>query len=208
MYRRCTGCGRYRPAFRSACIPSRNCVTPRSSMDRSVTPSTPAAPWLLRTRFHASHRTSLLWIRSYNAWKRRVLLCLAHTHSRIWSCRTLSTGLLAVTGMPSHLPPHPGAIKAGSLSSSAFCCTPSSALWTPRTPSRLRAISAVRPYTHGLCPTWLPGRVSPVPHCSFPTCHRLRPRRGPTSVPVQDAVCCLRRDMSGSALSNTFRLII
>jgi hypothetical protein len=60
MYCRFTGCGQYRPAFRSACIPSRNCVTPRSSMDRSVAPSTPAAPLLLRTRVHAFHRTSLL----------------------------------------------------------------------------------------------------------------------------------------------------
>ncbi len=56
-------------------------------------------------------------------------------------------------------------------------------LRTSRTPSRLRAISAIRPYTRDLCPTWLPGRVSPVPHCSVPTCHRLRPRRGPE--------CCL-----------------
>ena len=70
-----------------------------------VTPSTPAAPLLRRTRSHASHRTSLLWIRSYNAWNRRVLLCLAHTYSWRWSCRTCSLGVLAVSGMPSHLPP-------------------------------------------------------------------------------------------------------
>ncbi len=31
-----------------------------ASMDRSVVSSPPAAPLLLRTRFHASHRTSLL----------------------------------------------------------------------------------------------------------------------------------------------------
>jgi hypothetical protein len=37
-------------------------------------------------------------------------------------------------------------------------------------------------------------------------CRRPRPRRGPASVPVQNAVCCLRREMSGSALPNTFRL--
>src|SRR5947208_1964885 len=55
--------------------------------------------------------------------------------------------------------------------------------------SRLRAISAIRPYTLGLCLTWLPGRISPVPHCSVPTCHRLRPRRGPTFVPVWIVVC-------------------
>src|SRR6476646_8032209 len=70
-----------------------------------VSASTPAAPPLLRTRLHASHRTSLLWIRSYNAWNRRVLLCLAHTYSLRWSCRTFSMGVLAVSSMPSHLPP-------------------------------------------------------------------------------------------------------
>src|ERR1700688_228277 len=70
-----------------------------------VSASTPAAPPLLRTRLHASHSTSLLWIRSYNAWNRRVLLCLAHTYSLRWSCRTFSSGFLAVSGMPSHLPP-------------------------------------------------------------------------------------------------------
>src|SRR5215472_16856212 len=37
------------------------------------------------------------------------------------------------------------------------------------------------------------------------TCHRPTPRKGPA---VQTAVCCLRRDMTGSALSNTFRLIL
>ena len=35
---------------------------------------------------------------------------------------------------------------------------------------------------------------------------RPRPRGGPAFVPVQNAVCCLRREMSGSALPNTFRL--
>src|SRR5664279_5928886 len=70
-----------------------------------VSASTPAAPPLLRTRLHASHRTSLLWIRSYHAWNRRVLLCLAHTYSLRWSCRTFSSGFLAVSSMPSHLPP-------------------------------------------------------------------------------------------------------
>jgi hypothetical protein len=78
-------------------------------MDRSVVSSTPAAPRLLRTRAHALHRTSLRWIRSYNAWKRRVLLCLAHTYSLRWSSRTLSSniGLFSVSGMPSCLPLRP-----------------------------------------------------------------------------------------------------
>jgi hypothetical protein len=99
-------------------------------------------------------------------------------------------------------------IKARPLPSSALSCTPSSVLRASRTPSWLRALSAIRLYTLGLCPTGLPGRASPVPHCSFPACRRLGPRGGPASVPIQDAVCCLRRDMSGSALPNTFRLII
>jgi len=99
-------------------------------------------------------------------------------------------------------------IKARPLPSSVLSCTPSQVLRTSRTPSWLRATSAFRPYSHGLCLTWLPGRVSPVPCCSFTACHRLRPRRGPAFVPVRNAVCCLRREMSGSALSNTFRLKI
>ena len=99
-------------------------------------------------------------------------------------------------------------IKAGSLPSSAFCCTPSSVLRTPRTPSRLRPLSAVRLYTRGLCPTWLPGRVSPVPLSFSRNVPSPIPRRGPAAAPVSPAVCCLRRDMIGSALPNTFRLII
>ena len=40
-------------------MPSRNTSTPFSSMDWIDSSSTPAAPRLLRTRFHASRRTSL-----------------------------------------------------------------------------------------------------------------------------------------------------
>jgi len=56
--------------------------------------------------------------------------------------------------------PLPGSIKAGLLPSSALSCTLSPVLRTPRTPSRLRSLSAFRLYTPGLCPTRLPGRVS------------------------------------------------
>ena len=74
--------------------------------------------------------------------------------------------------------------KAGSLPSGALSCAPSLVVWTPRTPSWLRATSAIRPYMPGLCPTRLPGRASPVTRCSVPTCHRLRPRGGPAFLPA------------------------
>jgi hypothetical protein len=132
---------------------------------------------------------------------------LAHTHSWFWSCRTFSLGVLVIADMPSHLPPFQlDQSRAPSLHRvilhGLFGTT------GPRTPSWLRATSAFRLYTHGLCLTRLPGRVSPVPHCSFPTCHRLRPQGGPPSASLLDVVCCLRREMIGSALPNTFRLRI
>jgi hypothetical protein len=99
-------------------------------------------------------------------------------------------------------------IKAGPLPSSALSCTPSSVLRTPRTPYWLRTLSTFRSYTPGLRLTGPPGRVSPVPRSSLETCHRPIPRKGPAVPPVWTAVCCLRRDMTGSALSNTFRLTI
>jgi hypothetical protein len=137
---------------------------------------------------------------SYSAW---------HTHI---AC----VGVLALYLLPGCFPfpacprayLYTSPIKAGSLPSSALSCAPSQVLRTPRTPSRLRSISAVRPYTSGLCPTRLPGRVSPVPRSSLETCHRPIPRKGPAAAPVRAAVCCLRHDMTGSALSNTFRLIL
>ena len=103
-----------------------------------------------------------------------------------------------------------GPIKAGSLPSGAFCCTPSPVLRTPRTPSRLRALSAFRLYMpvfarHGC----RGGSLSCSTIFFWKTCHRPLPRKGPAFPPVlRSAVCCLRRDMTGSALSNTFRLTI
>lgn len=77
----------------------------------------------------------------------RLLLPLPHFTGRqaAWlapiavqrSCRAFTEGLLAVSGMPSRLP-RAGMTKAGSLPSSAFCCTPSQGLCST---------SAVRPYT-------------------------------------------------------------
>jgi hypothetical protein len=79
MYRRRTGDGRYSPARSIAAISSSQALTPAFSIVSMLSPSTPAAPPLLRTRFHASSRTSRLEIRSYSAWNRRVRLCLAAT---------------------------------------------------------------------------------------------------------------------------------
>jgi hypothetical protein len=135
---------------------------------------------------------------------RRVSLnTLAHSRSLRWSCRTFSSGLLAVSSMPSHLPPSRRDQSrvpfppARSLARLPRYCEP---LGLPlgSVPSGL-----IRPV---FALTRLPARVSPVPHSSVQTCRRLQPRRSPTGVLVQPAVCCLRRDMTVLALSNAFRL--
>jgi hypothetical protein len=95
-------------------------------------------------------------------------------------------------------------IKARPFPPGALSCAPSQVL---------RASRSLPPGDFSppaLCtrslPDRLPSRVSLVPRCSVPTCRRLQPRGGPASVPVHNAVCCLGREMSGSALPNTFRL--
>src|SRR5215471_744961 len=109
--------------------------------------------------------------------------------------------------MPSHLPPgkqdqsRAPFLQRVVLHAFAGTTDPSDSLLAPRT-------FGLRPYMLGLCPTRPPGRVSPVPPCSFPACRRLGPRENPAFVPVKNAVYCLRRDMKSSALPNTFRLII
>lgn len=144
---------------------------------------------------HTAHGTAV----SYSAWHTPIAGSgvVVLFHWGCWSSLTCPRTYLL-----------PSSIKAGPLPSTALSCAASQVLRTPRTPCWLRRISACRLYTHGLCltllPLRLPGRVSPVPRCSFPTCHRLRPRGGPAPASLQDAVCCLRRDMSGSALPNTF----
>jgi len=55
------------PASRSSFMASKTLSSPAVSMDRIVSESTPAAPRLLRTRFHASRSTSPLHSRSNNA---------------------------------------------------------------------------------------------------------------------------------------------
>jgi hypothetical protein len=206
MYCRLTGEGRYSPARRSACIPSRNWATPCSRWIATwLGPRPPplrycALASMLPTgrRSCRSGRTAHGNAVSYSAW-----------HTSI-AC----VGVLALYLLPGCFPfpacprayLYTSPIKAGPLPSSVLSCTPSPVLRTPRTPSWLLAISAVRLYTLGLCLTGLPGRVSPVPPSSLETCHRPLPRKGPAVLPVQTAVCCLRHDMTGSALSNTFRL--
>ena len=113
-YRRRTAFGWYSPTRSSVRSSSRKPSTPFCSICSSVSASTPAQPFLLRTRFHASHRTSRLWIRSYRAWNRRSGCRLAALHSRIRSRRTLSMPLRppgslvrAVPDMPSRLPASP-----------------------------------------------------------------------------------------------------
>jgi len=109
---------------------------------------------------------------------------LAHTDSRTKeSSRFFSRGCWPFPACP-HAYLLADVTKAGSLPSGALSCAPSLVVWTPRTPSWLRATSAIRPYMPGLCPTRLPGRASPVTRCSVPTCHRLRPRGGPAFLPA------------------------
>jgi hypothetical protein len=207
MYRRFTGTGRYRPARRVAAIsanPPPHLVVRWLGWFRHqllLLRGCCALASMLPTERHScrSGRTTRGSAVSYSAWHTHIA-CVGVLVLFLWGCWPFPacprTYLLA------------SLIKAGPLPSSALSCTPSSVLWTPRTPSRLRALSALRPYTSGLCPTRLPGRASPVPRYSVPACRRLRPRGVPISVPVQDTVCCLRHDMSSSALPNTFRLMI
>jgi hypothetical protein len=97
-------------------------------------------------------------------------------------------------------------IKARPLPSSALSCAPSQVLWTSRTPSWLRETSAIRPYT----PVF--ARLGcQVGSLLFRTDLSQRATAcdpGEVQHPFrsQNAVCCLRREISGSALPNTFRL--
>jgi hypothetical protein len=82
---------------------------------------------------------------------------LAHAHSGPGGVVVLLRGGFGPLRPCPHtyLPVH--TTKVESLPSSAFGCTPSSVLRTPRTPSRLRSLSAIRPYTRDLCPTQAAG---------------------------------------------------
>ncbi len=58
MYCRLTGCGQYRPVWRRRCTSRRKSSTPPCSIIDRLSPSMPAAPRFVLTRFHASARTS------------------------------------------------------------------------------------------------------------------------------------------------------
>ncbi len=131
MYRRRTTAGRYVPARNAPAIPSKKESTPLCSIAAIVIESTPAAPLLHFTRFHAARRTSLLQTWSYSTWKRRFGDRLAAIHSRRCSRRTLSTGLRRsgwlgplVAAIPSRLPASSTSTPQGSFAPIAlFCAT-------------------------------------------------------------------------------------
>ncbi len=158
----------------------------------------PAAPSLLRTRSHAFCRTSLRQIRSNSAWKRRPGSRLAARKSACWSSRTLSTGLLGLAAMPSHLPPATRATKAGPLPSTGVVATGIDGTTNPSD-----SLPARPPFALGL---WEPsspdvGRwVGPLLFRVGLSSHALlcTPRKS-CAPPCSRAVCCLRREMIGSA---------
>src|SRR5712691_2806014 len=77
---------------------------------------------------------------------------------------------------------------------------PSSLLWAPRTPSRHSRISRSA-YTRCLRPTWAVEEGLPSSASGCPCVLSSIPRKRPASLRSSDAVCCLRRDMIGSATS-------
>ena len=161
-------------------------------------PSTPAAPPLLRTRSHAFCRTSTRQIRSNSAWKRRPGSRLAARKSARWSSRTLSTGLLGLLAMPSHLPPATCATKVGPLPSPGVVAAGIDSTTDPSD-----SLPARRPFTLGLWTRASPdvGRwVGPLLFRVELSSHALLPTPGKScAAPCSNAVCCLRREMSGSA---------
>jgi hypothetical protein len=158
----------------------------------------PAAPSLLRTRSHAFCRMSPLQIRSNSAWKRRPGFRLAARKSACWSSRTLSTGLMGLAAMPSHLPPATRTTKAGPLPSTGVVATGIDGTTNPSD-----SLPARPPFAFGL---WEPpspdiGRwVGPLLFRVELSSHALLSTPGKScAAPCSGAVCCLRRDMIGSA---------
>jgi hypothetical protein len=147
-------------------------------------------------------------LKSYNAWKRRVLFRLAHTYSLRWSSRALLSRVVGSCDHALALTSSTSVIEAEPLPSSVF----------PRLrryyeplglPPDSEAISAFRLIRSVFARRRLPGRVSPVPSQPLETCRR--PYPGEIQHPLRiypSAVYCLHHDTSGSALPITFRLII
>lgn len=99
--------------------------------------------------------------------------------------------------MPSHLPPVPSVIEAGPLPSSRVHGLHRyyEPLGLPpgTTPFHLRLIGAA------FARRGPPGRASPVPRRTFSTCPPPYPGGVHRPLRYSDDVCCLRRDMIGSA---------
>ena len=197
MYWRLTGCGQYRPVRRRCCTSWRNSSTPSCSIIDSVSPSTPAAPLFALTRFHASARTSPRQIRSYSAWKRRLPASLG---SHVKPALELSDFVRRVVGPLGHalaLTPSRRRDQSRALSLQRLS-PPSSLLRAPRTPSRHDAISPSA-YTRRLRPTWAAEEGLPSSASGCPYVPSSLPRERPAPLRPPRAVCCLRRDMIGSA---------
>ena len=146
----------------------------------SVSPSMPAAPLLLRTRFHASSRTSLRQIRSYSAWKRRVRLAWPHEQPALEFSHFFN-------GVVGRLRPCP---RAYLLTRHDQSRVPSLQRVVAR---RLRYYEPLGlppgtiPFRHRLIGTAFarrgpPGRVSPVPYLHCSACRPPVPRGRPASL--------------------------
>ena len=144
-------------------VPSRNCATPCSSIIAAWLGRRRPLPYCCALASMLSSRTSLRQIRSYSAWKRRVLLRLAHTHSLRWSSRTLSTGVVGVSGHALALTSAPARPKQGPFPP-ARCLARLHRYYEPLGLPPGTAPFPPSAYRHRLRPTWPPGRVSPVPH--------------------------------------------
>jgi len=158
------------------------------------------ASGITNIRSHASDRTSLRQIRSYSAWKRRSRLRLAAMYSLRWSSRTFSMGWLGLATMPSRLPPGASVTKAGSLPSASVIHRlrryyEPLGLPPDTIPFHLRFIGTA-------CADVAAGTGLSCSVLNFVGVPSSVPRRRPASFRFQaDAVCCLRRDMNGSATS-------
>src|SRR5215211_4845696 len=101
--------------------------------------STPAAPRFSRTTCHARCSTSLRWMRSQSAWKRRFGDRLAARYSLTWSSRTLSClAVLSPEGMRRSFRPRHSTDEAGPLPSPPvlLSCAAQAVLRAPPPPTR------------------------------------------------------------------------